>query len=217
MSKTSDQKLMNDKLEQFDLNKVIKKFEQQSIEELFSLADSIGKKTQHFELNDDQENLILQAVQLLAVQYLACKKSVDLINNPKSPESYDNMLKSGVCYMQSKTSFGILIYKIISENVLKNSEESKILLKSLKSFHSKHWNDDKDYLEQALRDGRYTPPSAENDFIPQKTTFKHSIRALFPETNGELPLAKSGSGCLLLIPQLFIGTLALDCFLNLFS
>ena len=127
------------------------------------------------------------------------------------------MLKAGLFYMKAKTTFAILIYKIISADILKDSADRNILLNSLKSFHSKYWNDDNDYLERALHDGRYSPPSAENDFVPQKTTVQHALRALFPETNGELPLAESRSGCLLLLPQLFLGTLALDCLLDLFS
>ena len=211
---------MHDKGVQYDLNEVIKEFEQHNLDRLISLEGSIGKQAEQFELNGDQESVILNAVKLLGVQYLGYKKSVKLVYDPKSPESFHDMLQAGVFYMKAKTSFAILIYKIISANILKDSTDRSILLNSLKSFHSKHWQNDNDYLDVALKDGRYSPPSAENEFIPQETTIKHALKALFPETNGELPLAESGSGsgsgCLLLLPQFFLGALTLNYILNSF-
>jgi hypothetical protein len=126
------------------------------------------------------------------------------------------MLLSGVSYMKAKTSFGILVYKIISDNVLNDYDKKKVLLDSLKIFHSLNWNYDKAYLDQALQDGRYTPRSAENDFVSQKTTFRNALRDLFPETDGELPTEKTKSGCLLLIPQMTLTIAGAGWLIDLF-
>ena len=67
---------MNDEGEQYDLNEVIKKFEQYNLERLISLEGSIGKQTEHFEINGDQKSVILNAVQLLGVQFLGYKKGI---------------------------------------------------------------------------------------------------------------------------------------------
>ena len=201
---------------QFDLNKVIEGYNLRDITDLQSQEEVIGRETENCERNGDHRNVILHAIELLAVQHLLYKKSSSFVVDPHDLRSSDNMLLAGVCYMKAKTSFGILIYKIISENLLEGSDEENILLESLKTFHSTHWDYDKIYLEGALRDGRYTPPSAENDFVNQKTTFKNALRVLFPGTDGELPAEKTKSGCLLLIPQLTLTSIGIGWLVDLF-
>jgi hypothetical protein len=63
------------KIDQYDINKVIKDYELWDIPSLQSIEESIGKETERFEHLGDQLNVILKAVQLLAVQYCLYKKS----------------------------------------------------------------------------------------------------------------------------------------------